>query len=122
MSLNTAVAIAKSGTRIGAVPIEKQSFSHFLNCCSDNFTENEVAQEELNTGPTTPYQTFVFKHGSRNRKKVALALGVVMVIIFRSDEPSLMFQNWVSSVKTLTKNLTDRDDKYISLFLNRGEC
>jgi hypothetical protein len=46
-------AIAKSCTRIGTVLDEKQSFSHFLDCCSDNFTENEVAQEELNTGPTT---------------------------------------------------------------------
>jgi hypothetical protein len=47
---------------------EKQSLSHFFNCCSDNITENEVAQEELNTGPTTPYYTFVFIHDSRNRK------------------------------------------------------
>jgi hypothetical protein len=53
LSLYTVVATAKSGARIGAVPIDKQSLSHFLDCCSDNFTENEVAQEELNTGPTT---------------------------------------------------------------------
>jgi hypothetical protein len=41
-----------------------------LDSCSDNFTENEVEQEELNTGPTTSYQTFVSIHGGRNRKKM----------------------------------------------------
>jgi hypothetical protein len=46
---------------------EKQSFSHVLDLCIDNSTENEVEQEELNTGPTTPYQTFVAIHGGRNR-------------------------------------------------------
>jgi hypothetical protein len=66
----TAVAIAKYCTCIGAVLNEKQSFSHFLNYCSDNSTENEVEQEELNTGPTTPYQTCVSLHGGRNRKKL----------------------------------------------------
>jgi hypothetical protein len=69
LSLYTAVAIAKRCTRNGAVLDEKVSFSYFLDCCSDNLTENEVAQEELNTGPTTPYQTVVFIHGGRNRKK-----------------------------------------------------
>jgi hypothetical protein len=66
--LYTAVAIAKRCTRNGAVLNEKQSFSHFLDCCSDNITENEVAQEELNTGPTTQYETCVFIHGGRNLK------------------------------------------------------
>jgi hypothetical protein len=47
------VAITISGIRIVIVLNEKQSFSLFLDCCSDNFTENEVAHEELNTGPTT---------------------------------------------------------------------
>jgi hypothetical protein len=47
------VAIANRCTRVVDVLNEKQSFSHFLDCCSDNFTENEVAHEELNTGPTT---------------------------------------------------------------------
>jgi hypothetical protein len=56
VSLYTKVAIAESCTRIGAVLSEKQSFSHFLDSCSDNPTENEVEQEELNTDPTTPYE------------------------------------------------------------------
>jgi hypothetical protein len=56
--------------RIRAVLNEKQSISHFLHSCCDNFTENEVEQEELNTSPTTPYQTFVFLHGGLNRKKL----------------------------------------------------
>jgi hypothetical protein len=47
---------------------EKQSLSHVLDLCSDNYTENEVEQEELNPGPTTPYQTFVALYGGRNRK------------------------------------------------------
>jgi hypothetical protein len=63
-----AVAIAKSCTHIGAVLNEKQSFSHFLDTGSDNSTENEVEQKELNTGPTTLYQTCVSIHGGRNRK------------------------------------------------------
>jgi hypothetical protein len=70
LSFYTAVAIAKRCTSNGAVLNEKQSFSHFLDCCSDNITENEVAQEELNTGTTTPYYTFVFIHDGRNRKKL----------------------------------------------------
>jgi hypothetical protein len=53
LSLYTAVTIAKYCSRIGAVLDEKLSFSHVLDCYSDNFTKNEVAQEELNTGPTT---------------------------------------------------------------------
>jgi hypothetical protein len=68
MSLNTAVAIAKRCTRIGAVLNEKQSFSHFLDNCSENSTENEVEQQELNTDPTTPYKTGVSLHGGCNRK------------------------------------------------------
>jgi hypothetical protein len=66
--LYTAVAIATRCTHIGAVLTEKQSFSHFLDSCSDNLTENEVEQEELNTGPTTPYETCVSLHGGRNCK------------------------------------------------------
>jgi hypothetical protein len=58
----------KRCTRIGAVLNEKQSFSNVLDYCSDNSTENEVEQEELNTGPTTPYQTFVALHGGRTHK------------------------------------------------------
>jgi hypothetical protein len=61
--------MAKSCTRIGAVLSQKQSFSHFLDSCSDKSTENEVEQGELNTGPTTPNQTFVIIHGGCNRKK-----------------------------------------------------
>jgi hypothetical protein len=68
LSLYTTVAIAKSCTCNGAVLNEKQSFSHFLNCCSNNITENEVAQEQQNTGPTTSFYTFVFIHDGRNRK------------------------------------------------------
>jgi hypothetical protein len=68
VSLYTAVAIAKNSTRIGAVLNEKQSFSHFLDSCSDNSTENEVEQDELNTDPTTPYETCVSLHDGCNRK------------------------------------------------------
>jgi hypothetical protein len=70
VSLYMAVAIAKSCNRIGAVLNEKQSFSHFLDNCSDNSTENEVEQEELNTDPTAPYETSVSIHGGCNRKKL----------------------------------------------------
>jgi hypothetical protein len=72
LSLYTAVAIAKSCTRIVDVLNKKQLFSNFLDSCSDNVTENEVEQEELNTGTTTSYQTFVSIHGSRNCKALAL--------------------------------------------------
>jgi hypothetical protein len=66
-----AVAIAKSCTHIGAVLNEKQSFSHFLHSCSDNFNnDNEVEQEELNTGPTTLYYTIVFLQDGCNREKL----------------------------------------------------
>jgi hypothetical protein len=68
LSSNTSVAIAKSFIRIGAVLIEKQLFSHFLDYHSDNSIENEVEQEELNTDPTTPYETYVSFHGGCNRK------------------------------------------------------
>jgi hypothetical protein len=44
-SQNVALALEPSWTRN----------CHLVTFCSDNFTENEVAQEELNTGPTTPY-------------------------------------------------------------------
>jgi hypothetical protein len=64
------VAIAKSRTRIGAVLNEKQSFSHFLDNCSDNSTKNEVEQEELNTDPTLPYKTSVSVPGGCNRIKL----------------------------------------------------
>ena len=60
LSLYTAVAIAKCCTRIGAVLSEKQLISHFL----DNSTENEVEREELNTGPTNLYKTFVVRKQS----------------------------------------------------------
>jgi hypothetical protein len=65
-----AVAIAKRCNRIGAVLNEKQSFSHFLDYNSDNATENEVEQDELNTDPTTQNETFVSIHGGCNRKKM----------------------------------------------------
>jgi hypothetical protein len=68
VSLYTAVSIAKSCSRIVDVLNEKQSFSHVLDSCSDNITENEVEQEELNTGPTTSYITCVSIHGGRNHK------------------------------------------------------
>jgi hypothetical protein len=68
LSLYTTVAIAKRCTRNGAILNEKQSLSHFLNCCSNNITENEEAQEEQNNVPATLYFTFVFIHGGRNRK------------------------------------------------------
>jgi hypothetical protein len=55
LSFYTAVAIAENCTRIGAVLNEKQLFSHFLDNCSDKSTKKEVEQEELYTGPTTPY-------------------------------------------------------------------
>jgi hypothetical protein len=70
LSLYTAVAIAKKCTRIGAVLNKKESFSHFLDSCSDNSTENEVEQEELNTDPTTPSETCVSIHGGCNRRKM----------------------------------------------------
>jgi hypothetical protein len=70
LAFYTAVAIAKSCTRIGAVQSEQQSFSHFLDYCSDKSTENEVEQGELNTGPTTLWQTFGVIHGGRKRKKL----------------------------------------------------
>jgi hypothetical protein len=47
------VAFARRGIRVEDVLNEKLSFSHVLDCCSDDFTKNEVAQEELNNGPTT---------------------------------------------------------------------
>jgi hypothetical protein len=66
VSLYTAVAIASSCTRIVDVLNEKQSFSYVLDSCSDNFTENEAEEEELNTGPTTSYITCVSIHGGLN--------------------------------------------------------
>jgi hypothetical protein len=72
VSLYTAVAIAKSCTRIVDVLNEKQSFSHFLDSCSDNFSENEVEEEELNTGPTTSCQTFVSIHVAIANSALAL--------------------------------------------------
>jgi hypothetical protein len=59
----------KKCTRIEAVLNEK-SLSHVLDSCSDNSTENEVEQQELNTNPTTPYETCVSLHGGCNRKKL----------------------------------------------------
>jgi hypothetical protein len=56
----------KCGRRVVDVLNEKQLFSHFLDFCSDNFTENEVAQEELNTGSNISYQTCVSLHDRRN--------------------------------------------------------
>jgi hypothetical protein len=70
LSLYTVVVIAKSCTRIVDVLIGKQSFSHFSDFFNDNFTENEVEEEELNTGRTTLYQTFVSLHGGLNCKKL----------------------------------------------------
>jgi hypothetical protein len=77
VSLYTVVAIAKYCTCFGAVLIEKQSLSHFLDSCSDNSTKNEVEQEELNIDPTTPFQTCVSIHGDRNRKK-STRIGAVL--------------------------------------------
>jgi hypothetical protein len=48
---------------------EKQSLSHLLDFCSDHSTENEVEQEELNTGPNIPYQTCVSIHDGHYHKK-----------------------------------------------------
>jgi hypothetical protein len=69
-----AVAIAKSCSRIGAVLNEKQSFSHVLDNYSDNSTENEVEQEELNTDPTTPILNKCLFTRRSQSQKVALAL------------------------------------------------
>jgi hypothetical protein len=70
VSLYTEDEFAKRCTRIGAVLNKKQSFRHFLDSCCDYFTENEVEQEELNTDPTTQYDTFVSIHSGRNHKNL----------------------------------------------------
>jgi hypothetical protein len=69
MSLYTTVAFAKTGMHVVDVLNKKQSFSHVLDSCSDNSTENEMEQEELNTGCNIPYKTCVFIYDGRNRNK-----------------------------------------------------
>jgi hypothetical protein len=44
LSFYTAVAIAKSCTRIEAVLDKKNSFSNILDCCIDNFTKKGCAR------------------------------------------------------------------------------
>jgi hypothetical protein len=74
LSIYTVVAIAKSYTQIRAVLNEKQSFSHFVDFCSDKSTENEVEQEELKIWLYNPILNICFYTRQSQSQNVTFAM------------------------------------------------